>query len=189
MGLRIGSGDLRIVPTDVNISGTENIHFIRPSRCGNAPLPTWLLWRLGKARLKDRIDKLGEIVSYQLTRKSARLGEDEGILKRRLEVKSLFDPDSQRDFYLSPRYLDTGQGSLFLSMSVSDTSNPIEAPAAAELSAQPASPARGPRGSFDGPRPALDKPYVAVSSSLLNEFLSATFTGGEDMKGKLHGDF
>src|SRR5262249_1470269 len=180
MGLRIGTGDLRIVPKDVSISGTENIHFVRPSRCGNSPLPTWLLWRVGKARLKERIGKLGEIVSSQLTRTTARLGDDEGILKRHLEVKSLFDPDTQRDFYLSPRYLDTGQGSLFLSLAVSDTSGSNETPAAA---------VPGTRGSFDGARPALHRPYVALSSTLLNEILEATFSGGEDMKRKVHGDF
>src|SRR5262245_17784004 len=180
MGLRIGKGDLGIVPTDVSISGTEHIHFVRPSRCGNSPLPTWLLWRIGKAQLKDRIGRLGEIVSAQLARSTARMGEDEGILRRHLEVKSILDTDSQRDFYVSPRYLDTGQGSLFLSLAVSGTSGAIESPPAA---------ARTPRGAFDGTRPALDRPYVAVSSSLLNQILDATFAGGEDTKHKVQGDY
>jgi hypothetical protein len=55
--LAIEDGSMKILPERVSVpNAKKGFRLVKPSRCENAPLPRWLLWWIGKPRMKHRID-------------------------------------------------------------------------------------------------------------------------------------
>lgn len=183
VNLSIADGDLEIVPRQISVSDAENIHLVRPSHCAKAPLPTWLLWKLGKTRLKHEIAKLDKTLLARVSRSAERFGGEEGLFKRRVSIPSVFDHGIRREFDLSPRLLSTDRGSLLVSLAGS-TRTAERGPADSHGDLRADRPL-----SLDRTKLPQDRPSIAVSPVFINAMLASAFSGSTGVTRKAHGDF
>jgi len=102
--------DIRIVPRGAVLSDARQaFHLIKP-RCRSSFVPTFLLWWVGKPRLKKQLDDLDELLLASVRRSVAQLDErEDGLLHKRLPVGS-------RELLIYPRLLDTGHGSIWMAL-------------------------------------------------------------------------
>jgi hypothetical protein len=142
--------NLRVVPTGVSIPDAEkNIQLIKPSRCKNGPLPTWLLWWIGKPRLRRRLGSLEDVLLASVKESASRL--DGGLFLKRWDLGASPERGEGEGLLLRPDHLDTSRGALFMSLAASD------APGAPVNAAIP-----------EWAAPLADRTYVSVSESFLN---------------------
>lgn len=147
LDFRIENGDLRIVPDRVSLPDAEHrLNLVKPERCTNAPLPRWLLWWIGKPTLKRYLDNLDDLLLERAKKSATRIEERRDLLRKSWQVA-----DGSR-VHLYPTSLDTGHGSLFVSL---------------EASSEP--PAAGTAARFDARGLPGDRSYVALSESFVND--------------------
>jgi hypothetical protein len=125
--------DVRIVPRGAVLSDArQSFQLVKP-RCSSSFVPTWLLWWVGKPRLKKQLDDLDELLLASVRRSVAQLDErEDGLLHRRLPVGS-------RELLVYPRLLDTGHRSIWMAFGGADAKELLvaasDAPAPAGLTA------------------------------------------------------
>ena len=157
--LLVEDGELQIIPQELQLSNAaRNFELVKPSRCGNSFLPTWLLWWLGKHRLRKQLDSLDEVLLTKARESAAELNGDEGLLHKHWRIRP--DPASERrmDLYLYPQTLDTSHGSLFVSLATSGADR-----------------ARAASGPPEWASPLLSRSFLGLSESFVNAALQATF--------------
>jgi hypothetical protein len=147
---QIDGGDLRLSAENVLVPNRDRIRLVKPTRCENAILPTWLLWMQGKSKLRKRLGKLDEILLAGAHQSVERLGIDRGLLSRRWE--------SEESLSITPNALDTSRGSLFLSLAGS-SSDRVAARAPAP----------------DWAVSMSDRSFVGLSGQFLNAFAELAF--------------
>jgi len=153
--------DLRILPLGVWMPDPRpSFQLIKPSRCENTRLPKWLLWWLGKSRLKNHFARLDDILLAKAHRSAEKLNRGEGLLRRHLQIDAINGGGETRDIYLYPQSLDTSRGSLFVVLD--GASLPENGTAVG--SAQPV-------------ERFSENSYVALSESFLNSVLDLKFSG------------
>ena len=163
---------LRIVPQSLELpSGKQDWRLIKPSRCKSGLLPTWLLWAVGKPYLRRQIRSLDETLLERAREGAQSLNED-GFLREQLEIESLNDEDHREVVYLYPNRLETGSGSLLLSLAGS-TTEPAEGALAEEGWAEP----------------PTEHSFFAISESFLNRLLESAFAGTRADARPPSGDF
>lgn len=151
---RIEDGDLRLSPEQVSVtSSKKDFRLIKPSRCRHALLPKWLLWQLGKPRLRRRMERIDQILQARVDEMADELNGRHGLLRERFE----FDGE---ETYLAPRWLETGQGSLLLGLDFTGKGEPAPAP-----------------GWVTHAVPGAPRSFVALSESFLNTFLKLALSG------------
>jgi len=102
---------LRVVPESVRLDDARtDFRLIKPSRCENAPLPRWLLWWIGKPKLRRRVAQLDDLLLDRVRSGADGLNGPSGLL-----AKSWQGSDGET-FRLFPRSVDTGGGSLLLTL-------------------------------------------------------------------------
>ena len=102
--------DVRIVPHGAVLSDARHAFQLIKPRCSSTLVPTFLLWWVGKPRLKKQLDDLDELLLASVRRSVAQLDErEDGLLHRRLPVGS-------RELLVYPRLLDTGHGSIWMAL-------------------------------------------------------------------------
>lgn len=82
----VEAGALRLIPEAVELSDAESFRLIKPSRCHHAPLPRWLLWQLGKPRLRQRLEGLDDLMLERLRQTAAELEDHDHLSERRWTV-------------------------------------------------------------------------------------------------------
>ncbi len=157
---RIEDDDVRIVPERVLLSDAERtFHLVKPSRCQNAPVPTWLLWWLGKPYLKRQLGTLDEILLARAD-KSARELRDGTLIRKSWRFASPFDTRTGVEIELVPRHLNTELGSLLVSLA---------RPGVDDLG--------GARTPLGVPENHAARSRVGVSESFVNDLLIRAFSG------------
>jgi len=156
---KIEDDDVRIVPERVMLSDTEEaFHLVKPSRCRNAPVPTWLLWWLGKPYLKRQLETLDQILLARADRSARELREGT-LVRKNWRIASPFDARSGVEIQLTPRHLDTDLGSLLVSL------------------ARPEIAGLGGGGTPVGPpERRSESSFVGVSESFVNDLLTRAFS-------------
>jgi hypothetical protein len=156
LGLVVADGDLRLVPLEARSPGArEAIHLIKPERCRNTVVPTWLLWSLGKSHLRRSVERVDRLLLDRARRAAADLAQD-GLVREEWIVGST-------RFRLEAQSVATDGGALTVSF------DGLRGAAGDE------------RG-ISGPpavRPALpaDRSAIAISERLVNEAIGAAFDG------------
>lgn len=113
----IEQGGLRIVPEAVRLSdSSQDMRLLKPTRCGHALLPGWLLWRLGKPQLKRQVGKLDDILLARAQRSSVALNGDAGLMRGHWSIEPLHGSEAVQEINLEPRHLETRHGSLLLGL-------------------------------------------------------------------------
>jgi hypothetical protein len=97
--------DLRILPEELRLEHTDGVLLSKPTRCRKTFLPKWLVWRLGKSRIRRQIDRLDDALLLRARESAAELNERD-VLRHEWS-----------DLELAPDRLDTSMGSLFVSLS------------------------------------------------------------------------
>jgi hypothetical protein len=111
--------NLQIIPTKVSMPDAEkNFQLIKPSLCRHAPMPTWLLWWIGKPQLKKRLGALDSVLLASARKSAERL--DTGSFWKQWDSGEEGRGGDSGGFYLYPDLLDTSHGSVFVSLSASD---------------------------------------------------------------------
>lgn len=129
LGLRfaIEGENLRIIPTTVSIPDAEkNFHLVKPTRCRNGPLPTWLLWWIGKSRLRHRLGTLDDVLLSSAQKSASKMDGD--LLWKQWELGTAENREDGGSLYLHPGLLDTSRGALFMSLAASDSPRDAEPP-------------------------------------------------------------
>jgi hypothetical protein len=111
-------GELRLVPDAVRLDDSrKDFRLIKPTRCENAILPRWLLWWVGKPRMRRRIGQLDEVLLAKAQSGADNLNGSSGLLREQWESED-------GEFHLYPRALDTSDGSLLLTLAGSNLASP-----------------------------------------------------------------
>ncbi len=109
--LAVEDRDLRIIPEQVTLANTGAFRLHRPSQCRNNPLPEFLMWWLGKGRLRQRIEKLDALLLARAREGVAALYEDHGLLSKQWRLG-----ETEGDVFLYPQIIDTRNGSLLIGL-------------------------------------------------------------------------
>lgn len=164
--------DLRIHAQSLALTETgDEFQLVKPSRCGNTFVPRWLLWQLGKNKLRRKIDRLDDV----LLSKARKLAEElngQPLLNHDVKIRSSSAKKGDKGFRLYPELLDTGQGSLYVSLAFADS---VPKPAASPM---PESLPASARSSF-----------IAVSGRFLNSLMRLMFSGTPETRHKPGGHF
>ena len=146
LGLRFAIDDdgLHVVPEELALD-TQAFRLHRPSRCDNNPLPEFLMWWMGKGRLRHRLEALGPELLEKARAGAATLGGERGLLA---EQWRLGDGEPIR---LYPNVVDTRHGSLLIGLAGSSGARP------ATLDSSPSWVATH-----------SDRSFVGISEGLLN---------------------
>ena len=153
---RIESDDLRVVPESVSLSKPKkSVKLIKPARCENTPLPKWLLWWIGKGKIKGKLAELDEVLLKRAKESAAGLNEDDGFLRKRWEREPEDGEAGSAEFVdLYPEWLETGSGSLTIGMATAGSGAPA-----------------GPPGNTDWIEELSDRSFVGVSETFLKSYL------------------
>jgi hypothetical protein len=103
--------DLRIVPEEVRLANTDGFRLQKPTRCRNNPLPEFLLWWLGKSRLRRKLEGLDDLLLARAREGAAALNEDEGLLTKHWRIG-----EGSGEIYLYPQTVDTSRGALLIGL-------------------------------------------------------------------------
>lgn len=143
--------DLAIVPEAVTFTDARRgFRLVRPARCGNAGIPSWLLWWLGRSRIRDYVAGADGMVLDRLRKRSAEIKEEGGLLDR-----------SWRGLRVHPRAVETHDGALHVTLAVTEG----EAIASGL-------PARAPL--------PIEGTYLAVSEAFAHRLLARSFDRLDD---------
>jgi len=166
LGLVVEDGDIRLVPVEARSPGArEAIHLVRPERCGNTVLPTWLLWGLGKSQLRRHVARVDRML-FERARDVAHDLARDGLVREQWEIGST-------PFRLEASRVETDDGALTVSFDGLAGSGP-----STEIEPRAALP----------PLPA-GQSAVAVSERLVNAAIGAAFEGLSGRTRKPTGDF
>jgi hypothetical protein len=122
LGLRfaIEDADLRIVPEQVSLDGMESFRLKRPARCRNNPLPEFLMWWIGKGKLRRKIERFDSVLLEKARDSAAELNEDGGLLAHEWAIERDDLPGADESIRLYPQTLDTSHGSLLIGLAGSN---------------------------------------------------------------------
>jgi len=137
----------------------------KPARCRNLPLPKWLLWWIGKPRLRRQLGRLDDRLLEQARRSATELAEDGGLLR---EARPL----AAGVVELVPRTVDTSRGSLLIGFEgrTGQHARSIDDPSV--------------------PLPLLAPgTHVAIAEPLVNDVLEFAFTALDERSSRPSGDF
>jgi hypothetical protein len=109
--LAIENHDLQLVPEDVTLTNTRGFRLHKPTRCRNNPLPEFLLWWIGKGRLRRKIEKLDDVLLAKARDGAAALNEDAGLLAKHWQVG-----ENRETVHLYPHTIDTSRRSLLIGL-------------------------------------------------------------------------
>jgi len=145
--------DLRIVPEEVRMTNTKGFLLQKPTRCRNNPLPEFLMWWIGKGRLRRKIERLDDVLLAKAHDGAEALAADGGLLAKHWRFA-----EGQADLHLYPQTVDTSHGTLLISLA---GSSPVMQAAATA--------APGWVGSRSGTS------FLGLSESFLNHILRTAF--------------
>jgi len=153
----IDDGGLRVIPESVRLDDPRtDFRLVKPTRCENALLPRWLLWWIGKPRLRRRVEQLDNLLLARVRSSADGLNGSSGLL-----AKSWKGHDGET-FHLYPRTVDIADGSLMLTL--------------AGGSGEADSAAAGSPAWVDARRSGS---FLALSGSFLDRLAALTFPQGE----------
>jgi hypothetical protein len=112
----IEQDDLQIVPEQVTLAGTKGFRLHKPERCNNNPLPEFLMWWIGKGRLRHKIDKLDDVLLKKAKDGATALNEDDGFLARHWSFDPADLPGNHESVHLYPQSIDTSHHSLLIGL-------------------------------------------------------------------------
>jgi hypothetical protein len=151
--LVVDDHDLRVVPEEVALVDREALRLRKPTRCRNNPLPEFLLWWIGKSRLRREIAGLDDVLLAKAREGAAALREDEGLLARHWRLD-----EGRETVHLYPSAIDTDHGSLLIALA---GSSPVPHPATGS--------------SPDWYAGLSDRSFLGLSESFLNFALRTAF--------------
>ena len=169
LGLVVEEGDVRLVPVEARSpAAREAIHLVRPERCRNTVLPTWLLWGLGKSHLRQHVARVDRLLLDRAKDAAADLAEN-GLVREEWEIGST-------RFRLEASRVETDDGALtvaFDGLREAGSGGSVEE--RQRLGAPPVLPA--------------GQSAVAVSERLVNAAIGAAFEGMSGRARRPAGDF
>jgi hypothetical protein len=164
--LAIDDHDLRVIPEEVTLVDPGALRLRKPTRCRNNPLPEFLLWWIGKGRLRRKIEGLDDVLLAKARDGAAALSEGESILARHWRLD-----EGRETVHLYPRAIDTDHGSLSIALA---GSCPVPRPAAG---ISPGWVAR-----------LSDRSFIGLSESFVNFALRKAFREFDDRPRKPSGN-
>ena len=194
LGLRFAyeGGDLKILPDRVSIPDAEKrIRLVEPTRCEGTLVPRRILWWIGKPALKHRLKDLDEMLLANLKKTASRMhgANGEGLLGNRLEIGARTvapngrerkrdgkrnrkaDLKRPQDIFVYPREIDTGHGSVFVTLTASSSRSDVTSSVPEWAASFP------------------DRSYMALSESFLSEVGRYAFAGISELSRKPGGKF
>lgn len=155
LALRLAIEDhrLQLVPEEVRLANTRGFRLQKPARCRNNPLPEFLLWWIGKGRLRRKIEKLDDVLLAKARDGAAALNEDQSMLAGYWQVG-----EDRKTVYLYPHTIDTSRRSLLIGLA---GASPLPRTAAAPLPGWVST--------------RSDRSFIGLSESFLNFALRAAF--------------
>jgi hypothetical protein len=170
--LRVESGDLHVVPESLVLSKPKaSFKLIKPARCENMPLPTWLAWWIGKGKIKSKLAKLDDALLESARRSAAGLNRHDGFLRKRW-AHGTENGGSGEFIALQPEWVNTSPGALTVGL-------------ATESSRAPA----GPQGTTEWVGALQDRSFVGVSESFLKSYLRFAVSDLSETPRKPSGDY
>ena len=151
--LAIEDHHLQIVPESVTLNNTRGFRLHKPTRCRNNPLPEFLLWWIGKGRLRRKIEKLDDVLLAKARDGAEALNEGESLLAKYWQIG-----EDRKTVHLYPHTIDTSRGSLLIGLA-----------GASPLPRAAAAPAPGWVSTIS------DRSFLGLSESFLNFALRAAF--------------
>jgi hypothetical protein len=153
----IGPDGLQLLPEAVSMDDARtDLRLVKPTRCENAILPRWLLWWIGKPKLRRKMESLDELLLERARSGAASLNGDSGLLAKKWES------DDGETYRLFPSRVDTAADSLLLAL---DGSSDADATPASALPA------------WVGER--RDGSFLALKGELLDRLAAFSFPAGE----------
>jgi len=169
--LRIESGDLHVVPESLELSKPKaSFKLIKPARCENMPLPTWLAWWIGKGKIKDKLAKLDDALLESARKSAAGLNGRDGFLRKRWAHEA--EDGGGHFITLQPEWLSTSPGALTVSMATESSQAPS-----------------GPPGTTDWAEALAGRSFVGVSESFLKSYLRFAVSDLAETRRKPSGDY
>ncbi len=145
------AGDVQLVPVGAASPGAgDAVRLVKPVRCSNTVLPTWLLWGLGKPRLRRQVDRIDRVL-LERARDAADDLAAEGLVREQWEVGAT-------TFRLEARRVETDHAVLTVAFDALHDQ--------AEASVGPVLPP---------PAPVEGESSVAISERLVNAAIGAAF--------------
>jgi hypothetical protein len=152
--LDVKDGTLEVVPEALRFAGDgSRFHLVKPERCRNTIVPTWLLWRMGKPGLRRKIADLDELLLERAREGAERLSLDDGPLGQ----LRLDGPDGSPLLRLQD--VATDHGSLLVTLAGGAGSIPAG-------TAQP-----------DWVAPLAGRSFIGLSESFLNAMIERRIAG------------
>jgi hypothetical protein len=151
--LAIEDHDLRLVPEEVRLANTRGFQLQKPARCRNNPLPEFLLWWIGKGRLRRKIEQLDDVLLAKARDGAAALNEDQSLLAKYWQIGG-----DRKTVHLYPHTIDTSRRSLLIGLA-----------GASPLPRADAAPAPGWVSTLS------DRSFLGLSESFMNFALRAAF--------------
>lgn len=177
--LAIEGGDVKILPDQVSIPDAEKrFHLVKPTHCANTPLPRWLLWWIGKPRLKRRLGTIDHVLLASFQKSAGKLNQDGGLFGKRWDLGAGSEhgrgsgEDGKSDLLLYPGLIDTGRGALFMSLTASNSFREETRPRAPEWASS-----------------LSNRSFLAVSEPLLNALTRRAFSRLSSLPRKPGGSF
>jgi hypothetical protein len=151
--LAIEDHDLQLVPEEVTLNNTKGFRLQRPTRCRNNPLPEFLMWWIGKGRLRRKIERLDDVLLAKARDSAAALNEHEGLLAKHWQLG-----ETRETVHLYPHTIDTSRNSLLIGLA---GASPLRHAAAARAPGWVST--------------LADRSFLGLSESFLNFALRAAF--------------
>jgi hypothetical protein len=147
--LVVADGDLRLVPVEARSNDARDaIHLVKPERCRNTFVPTWLLWSLGKSHLRRSVARVDRLLLDRARSAAADLAQD-GFVREQWKVGSTL-------FRLEPQRVDTAGKALTVGFTLEPSV---------------------PGGPLAPPALPTDRSSIAISEQLVNAAIGAAFEG------------
>lgn len=113
--------DIHVIPEDVTLENTKGFRLEKPTSCRNTLLPKWLVWWIGKGKLRRKIERLDDLILDRARAGAAELNAEGGFLSRHWSFQPRDDSVEGSDLYLYPQNIDTSHGSLLVGFAGAST--------------------------------------------------------------------
>lgn len=162
----IEDGDVRVVPEALTITDPDHFKLRKPSKCRNTIVPKWLLWWIGKSRLRRQIEGMDERLLASAQESAAEWAEETDLLRLTWVAPARQEGQGDPDLLLYPQLLDTSHGSLLVTLAATNQQRetPVETPP-------------------DWVGPLSSSSFLGFSEAFLNDILRVAVS---DLGGTLH---
>jgi len=124
MSLEVDDNALHIVPSSVTVEDSKSFQLVKPTKCRNTWLPKWLVWQVGKGKLRRKIKQLDDMLLAKAQSGAAEFNEESGLLSRQWSIGTGDVSTAAAELYLYPQQVDTSHGSLLIGFAGSTTQPP-----------------------------------------------------------------